>query len=241
MQGRIHSFESMGCADGPGVRFIVFFQGCPLRCDYCHNPDTWSSAGGMLCTPEEIIERAFRYKTYFGKEGGITLSGGEPLLQPEFTAELLKKCKEAGLHTVLDTSCMAGEAHWEEIFRYTDLILADVKFTTEEEYRTHSGGSLETVLRFLKAAEKAGVPLWLRHVVVPQLTDGDLAKVLKIAERFRNVKRVELLPFKKLCAVKYDNLGIPFPLKDTPECDSELLDKLYSELRRYKNGCYSFD
>ncbi|MBR6793485.1 MAG: pyruvate formate lyase-activating protein [Clostridia bacterium] len=241
MQGRIHSFESMGCADGPGVRFIVFFQGCPLRCDYCHNPDTQNCEGGTLYTAEEIVERALRYKTYFGKDGGITLSGGEPLLQAQFTLELLKACKEAGLHTVLDTSCTAGEAYWEEILRYTDLILADVKFTTEQAYRKHSGGSLETVLRFLRTAEAAQVPLWIRHVVVPGLTDEDLPAVLSIADRFSNVRRVELLPFKKMCTVKYDDLGIPFPLAKTPECDGVLLDKLNDTLRRYKNGCYSFN
>lgn len=226
MQGRIHSLESMGCADGPGVRFIAFFQGCPLRCAYCHNPDTWSREGGSLYTAQEIVERALRYKPYFGSEGGITLSGGEPLMQAEFTLELLKACKEAGLHTVLDTSCMAGETHWEEIFRYTDLILADVKFTTEDAYKTYCGGSLETVLRFLKGAEGAQVPVWLRHVVVPDLTDKDLAQVLEIAAQSNNVKKVELLPFKKMCTVKYDNLGIPFPLRETAECSSELLDKL---------------
>ncbi len=241
MEGRIHSFESMGCADGPGVRFIVFFQGCPLRCAYCHNPDTWSCKGGELYTADAIVEKALRYRPYFGEEGGITLSGGEPLLQPEFTAELLKECKKAGLHTVLDTSGMAGEAHWEAIFRSTDLILADMKFTTDEAYKAHSGGSLTRLLRFLKAAEAAGVPVWLRHVVVPGLTDEDLEEVLAIADRFSNVQRVELLPFKKICSAKYENLKIPFPLSDTPECDGALLDKLNEQIRRYKNGCYSFD
>lgn len=241
MEGRIHSFESMGCADGPGVRFVVFFQGCPLRCAYCHNPDTWSRKGGELYTADAIVEKALRYTPYFGEEGGITLSGGEPLLQAEFAAELLKTAKQAGLHTALDTSGMAGEAHWGEVLQYTDLVMADVKFTTEEDYKTHGGGSLETLLRFLKAAEEAGVPVWLRHVVVPGLTDGDLDEVLAIADRFSNVKKVEPLPFKKICSVKYNALGLPFPLADTPECDSTLLDKLKNTVRRYKNGCYSSD
>lgn len=241
MVGRIHSFESMGCADGPGVRFIVFFQGCPLRCAYCHNPDTWETEGGVSYTAEEILQNALRYRPYFGEEGGITLSGGEPLLQADFALELLKAAKAAGLHTALDTSCMAGEAHWDEIFRSADLILADLKFTTEEAYRAHTGGSLQRVLRFLKAAEQAGVPVWLRHVIVPGLTDGDLPAVLEIADRFSNIKKIELLPFRKLCTTKYQNLGVPFPLAETPECDANTLDILKEELRRYKNGCYSFD
>lgn len=224
MEGRIHSFESMGCADGPGVRFIVFLQGCPLRCTYCHNPDTWSRQGGNLYTPEQVVERALRYRPYFGEKGGVTLSGGEPLLQPEFTLALLKACKAAGLHTALDTSGMAGEPYWNEILQYTDLLIADLKFATEEAYRQNSGGSLGMLLRFLKAAE--GTPLWLRHVVVPGLTDEDLPEILQIAAQFPNLQRLELLPFRKLCRVKYQALGIPFPLENTPECDGALLERL---------------
>ncbi len=241
MTGRIHSFESMGCADGPGVRFVVFFQGCPLRCAYCHNPDTWTVTDGTPYTPEEIIQNALRYRPYFGEEGGITLSGGEPLLQGEFALALLKKAKEAGLHTALDTSCMAGDAPIEEILSYTDLILADLKFTAEEDYRKNTGGSLKKVLDFLKIAEKKDVPVWLRHVVVPGLTDGDLAEVLKIADGFTNIQRIELLPFKKLCLTKYQTMDIPFPLEKTPECNPSLLETLKETVRRYKNGCYSFD
>ena len=224
MEGRIHSFESMGCADGPGVRFVVFLQGCPLRCVYCHNPDTWDCKGGTLYTPEEVVQRALRYRSYFGERGGITLSGGEPLLQPEFTLELLKACKNAGLHTVLDTSGMAGEAYWKEILTYTDLVIADLKFATEEAYRANSGGSLAMLLRFLEAAK--GTPLWLRHVVVPGLTDGDLPEILKLAGQFKNLERLELLPFRKLCLTKYRELGIPFPLEQTDECNGALLEKL---------------
>lgn len=241
MTGRIHSLESMGCADGPGVRCVVFFQGCPLRCAYCHNPDTWDHTEGTLYTPEEIIQKALRYRPYFGEDGGITLSGGEPLLQGEFALELLKQAKEAGLHTALDTSCTAGNAPIEEILSYTDLLLADLKFTTEEDYRKNTGGSLKKVLDFLKIAEEKGVPVWLRHVVVPGLTDQDLPAVLEIADRFSNIRRIELLPFKKLCLTKYQTMNIPFPLEETPECDSVLLDKLKETLRRYKNGCYSPD
>lgn len=241
MLGRIHSFESMGCADGPGVRFVVFLQGCPLRCAYCHNPDTWEPQGGNSYTPAEIVEKALRFRPYFGEQGGVTLSGGEPMLQAEFTAELLAACQEAGLHTALDTSGMAGEPYWEEILSHTDLVIADLKFATEEAYRKNSGGSLKTLLRFLRKAEAAAVPLWLRHVVVPGLTDCDLPEILKIAEQFSNLQKLELLPFRKMCITKYQNAGIPFPLENTPECDAELLERLNAEIRRIKHGSDSFN
>ncbi len=230
MKGWIHSFESMGCADGPGVRFIAFFQGCPLRCAYCHNPDTWECKGNDLFTSQEIVDKALRFRPYFGGEGGITISGGEPLAQSKFLIELLKDCKIAGLHTAIDTSCSAGEADWTEVLKYTDLVIADLKFATEEGYQAHCGGSLQKVLRFLKMAEQAGVPLWIRHVVVPGLTDHDLPEIIEIATRFKNLKRIELLPFRKLCKAKYENLGIPFPLKDTPECDLTLLEQLKEQI-----------
>lgn len=230
MQGFIHSFESMGCADGPGVRFIAFLQGCPLRCAYCHNPDTWVPQKGQLYSPLDVVEKALRYQTYFGNDGGITVSGGEPLAQSKFLIELLKLSKEHGLHTAIDTSCSAGESDWQEVLKYTDLVLADLKFTTEEAYQKHCGGSLETVLRFLKATEAAGVDLWIRHVVVPGLTDSDLPEIIKIATQFSNLKRIELLPFRKLCKSKYENLGIPFPLIDTPECDADLLETLKAQI-----------
>ncbi len=230
MRGRIHSFESMACADGPGVRFAVFFQGCPLRCAYCHNPDTWEGAGGSDYTVEEILQKALPYRPYFGKKGGITVSGGEPLLQGEFLAELMKQAKEADLHTVLDTSASAGEAHWAKVLAYTDLALVDVKFTTEELYRAHTGGSLQKVLSFMKAAENAGVPLWIRHVVVPNLTDKDLPQLLELLEPFSNIQRLELLPFRKICLQKYRQLNLPFPAEQYPECSQELLASLQKQI-----------
>ena len=230
MHGYIHSFESMGCADGPGVRFVVFMQGCPLRCVYCHNPDTWDPYGGTPYTAGEILQKALRYRPYFGEKGGITISGGEPLMQGAFTAELLKECKKAGLHTAIDTSGMAGETHWEEILKYTDLVIADLKFATEDAYRKNSGGSLDKLLRFLRKTEEAKIPLWIRHVVVPGLTDTDLAEIQKIAKQFSNVEKIELLPFRKICMTKYRELKIPFPLEDTPECDSALLERLNKTL-----------
>ncbi len=228
--GRIHSLESLGCADGPGVRFVVFFQGCPLRCVYCHNPDTWEREGGSACTADEILKRALRFRPYFGKEGGITLSGGEPMMQPSFAAALLERCKKAGLHTALDTSGMAGEPFWDPILRHTDLVIADLKFAGEEAYRANTGGSLSMLLRFLRKTAEQNIPLWVRHVIVPGLTDGDLPEILNIATAFPNLKKLELLPFRKLCTAKYDRLGLSFPLKNIPECDTILLERLKRDI-----------
>lgn len=230
MKGRIHSFESMACADGPGVRFAVFFQGCPLHCAYCHNPDTQASAGGTEYTAEDIIQKVLPYRPYFGQKGGITLTGGEPLLQGKFTAEILKKAKEAGLHTALDTSASCGESYWEEILSFTNLALVDLKFCSEEDYRTYAGGSLKKVLSFIKAAENAGVPIWIRHVVVPHLTDEDLNQLLALVAPFSNIEKIELLPFRTLCKGKYQQLGIPFPLDGTPDCSKELLERLQQQI-----------
>ncbi|MBQ8600227.1 MAG: pyruvate formate lyase-activating protein [Clostridia bacterium] len=230
MKGYIHSFESMACADGPGVRFAVFLQGCPLRCVYCHNPDTWNLQGGEVHTPEEIIAKVLPYRPYFGEKGGITLSGGEPLLQAEFVTEVLKTAKEAGLHTVIDTSASAGEPHWETVLKYTDLALVDIKFCSDELYKTHCNGSLERVLRFCRAAEKAGVPLWIRHVVIPGLTDTDTDELLGITKQLSNIERIELLPFRTLCKSKYQQLGIPFPLEHTPDCTKETIEELQKKI-----------
>lgn len=232
MGGRVHSFESMACADGPGVRFAVFLQGCPLRCVYCHNPDTWEPPGGEEYTPEEIIKKVLPYRPYFGEKGGLTLTGGEPLLQAEFTLEVLKKAKEAGLHTVLDTSASAGEPHWDGVLQYTDLALVDIKFCSEELYQAHCGGSLDRVLRFCRKAEEAGVPLWIRHVVVPGLTDTDTDALLAITGQFSNIQRIELLPFRTLCKGKYQQLGIPFPLESTPDCSKEIIETLQKKIDR---------
>ena len=230
MKGSIHSFESMACADGPGVRSAIFFQGCPLRCLYCHNPDTQGKSGGQEYTAQELIQKVLPFKAYYGEQGGITLTGGEPLLQGAFCKELLKEAKKEGLHTVLDTSASAGEPLWEEILSFTDLALVDLKFTTEELYRTYCGGSLQKVLSFCALAEKMQVPLWIRHVVVPNLTDEDLPALLDLIAPLSNVKRVELLPFKKICAQKYQQLNRPFHAEHYPECPPSLIEELKATL-----------
>ncbi len=227
MIGKIASFQSMGCADGPGVRSVVFFQGCPLHCPYCHNPETQSFTGGEEISADDLVKKILRYSPYFGADGGVTLSGGEPLMQREFAEELLKKCKANNLHTALDT---AGISHGGAILEHTDLVLCDLKFATDDLYRQYTGGSLEAVLSFLEETAKREIPLWIRHVVVPGLTDEDIDEIVKIAMEFPNLQKLQLLPFRKICTHKYEELSRPFPLADTPACGKELIEKLNQKI-----------
>ena len=224
--GRVHSLESMGLVDGPGIRAVVFLQGCALRCRYCHNPDTWAveNPAAEVYTPGRLVEKLLRFKPYFGEKGGVTFSGGEPLLQPEFLAETLDLCRTAGIHTCLDTAgCGLGE--YGPILRSTDLILLDVKHYDPEGYRQVTGGSMAAFERFLEQAQAAGVPLWVRHVVVPGLTDGEahLEGLERYLKTIRYIQRVELLPYHTLGVHKYAALGIPYPLEGTPPMGGKTL------------------
>ncbi len=225
LSGRVHAFQSMGAVDGPGLRYVVFFQGCPLRCAYCHNPDTWAFGGGQEATVEQVLQKVRRCAPYIKKRGGVTLTGGEPLAQSAFAAALLAALKAEGYHTALDTSGAAGLPEAAKVLAHTDLVLADLKFTTEEGYRRFTGGSLAHTLEFLDLCRELGRPVWLRHVVVPGLNDGPeaAARLAALARGYDNVERVELLPFRTLCIEKYTALGIPFPLKGTPPAGEEHL------------------
>ena len=205
VKGRIHSFLSMGAVDGPGLRYVVFLQGCPLRCACCHNPDTWNAAGGTEYTVEDVLRRVRRCKPYIYESGGVTVTGGEPLAQPVFTAALLKALRAEGYHTALDTSGAGALAAAREVLAHTDLVLADLKFSSEEGYRAHTGGSLAHTLDFLALTQELGVPLWVRHVVIPGLTDGEahIRALARMAGQFHNLQKVELLGFRKLCLEKY--------------------------------------
>ncbi len=226
--GRVHSFQSLGAADGPGVRSVVFLQGCPLRCAYCHNPDTWEFYGGEQISSEQVTEKVKRYKAYFGKDGGVTLSGGEVLMQPEFARQILKRCKDEGIHTAIDTSGAAPLDNAKKVLEFTDLVICDVKFVDEQGYKKFCGGSLEKTLEFLQLCEQQNKPVWVRCVIVPNLNDNeDFVKTLiNTVSEFKNLKKIELLPFKKLCVTKYEELNIDFLLKDTPECSKETIQKL---------------
>lgn len=227
-KARVHSIQSLAALDGPGVRFAVFLQGCPLRCGCCHNPDTWESSGGTEYTAEELIARALRYREYFGSEGGITLSGGEPLLQADFATELFTLAHGAGIHTCLDTSGSLLNERVRKLLSVTDRVLLDIKYTSDAQYREHVGCSLSAPLAFLTALEEKKIPTTLRQVVIPTLNDTEenIRALAAIAKAHSCVDKIELLPFRKLCAVKYETLGIPFPFADLPEPSAEKMKAL---------------
>ena len=231
MTGRINSIQSLAAVDGPGVRFAVFMQGCHLRCKYCHNPDTWDTAGGTEMTAEDVVCKCDRYREYFGDDGGITLSGGEPLLQADFVAEVFRLCRERGINTCLDTSgAVALTDSVKTALRYTDRVLLDVKFVTDELYRENVGLGIDKTLEFLGFLEEEGIPTTLRQVVVPGYNaDAENIKTFaEIARSHKCVDTVELLPFRKMCRVKYEKLGIEFPFDSVPEPDAVTMAQLES-------------
>ncbi len=236
IRGRINSFQSMGAVDGPGIRFVVFMQGCPLRCAYCHNPETWSMEGEEFRI-EEVVEKALRFRSYFGKNGGVTVSGGEPLMQSAYAADLFRELKEAGIHTALDTSGIGDLSGAEQVLNNTDLVLCDLKFSREEEYERYCKADQKQVLRFMRLTEKMQVPLWVRHVVVPGLNDDkdSIGRIVKIAESHSNLEKLELLPFRKLCLQKYKEMGISFPLEAYPECSETQISDLYKAIAELKD------
>ncbi|MBR2869012.1 MAG: pyruvate formate lyase-activating protein [Clostridia bacterium] len=229
-KGNVHSFQSLGALDGPGIRFVVFMQGCPLRCGCCHNPDTWEFGVGAEYTPEEIIAKAVRYKEYFGTEGGITVSGGEPLLQPEFTKELFELCKNEGVGTCLDTSGCILTDQVKDLLSVTDRVLLDIKYTDNKLYCKHVGCELYKVLEFLNYLNEKSIPVTLRQVIIPTLNDNEenILRLRTIADNHPCVDKIELLPFKKICQVKYDNLGIDFPFGNIPQPSKETMNLLNS-------------
>lgn len=216
--GRVHSLESMGTLDGPGVRFVVFMQGCPLRCGCCHNPDTWDFDGGKVFTPEEIVTRVRRCREYFGKDGGITISGGEPLMQAEFCREVFTLCKAEGINTCLDTSGCVLNDEVKALLCVTDRVLLDIKYTTDAAYRENVGMPLESALSFLSYLDEKGIPTTVRQVIIPTKNDtAESVLALKNITRVHtSVDKIELLPFKKICTTKYKNLGIPFSFESLP-------------------------
>lgn len=238
MKGRCFDFQSMGAVDGPGLRCVIFAQGCPLRCAYCHNPESWEAGGGGEYSIEELADKAERLRPYIQKSGGVTLSGGEPLMQPSFAAALLKELKGRGFHTALDTSGAPGPGCAGEVLKYTDLVICDIKFPDEGRYKKYCRGSLAPVLGFLALTEKMGIPLWIRQVIVPGINDSeeDAARLGELARRFSNLEKIELLPFKKLCATKYEALGLEFSLKDSPECPAQLAAALQKTAEKRCEG-----
>lgn len=234
--GRIHSIETFGTVDGPGIRCIFFFQGCPLRCKYCHNRDTWDAKCGTEYTTDELIEKAVKYKSYMNSSGGgITASGGEATLQPEFLAELFAKAKEQGIHTCLDTSGFVDIEKIEKVLDNTDLVLLDLKHMDDEKSKELTGVSIQKALKLAKHLESRNIPVWLRHVLVPGITDSEdnLAKIGEFAASLNNVQRLELLPYHSIGVHKWESMGVDYELKDVRDADQDDVKRASEIIERY--------
>ena len=223
MRGFVNSIQSLGAVDGPGVRYTVFLAGCNLRCGYCHNPDTQTCVGATEYESADILSRALRYREYFGKCGGITLSGGEPLLQARFASEIFCGAKKEGINTCLDTSGSIINCDVLDLLSYTDRVLLDIKFTDNDEYLKYVGTSLSCVIAFLDLLEERKIKTTVRHVIVPTLNDTkkSLFRLKNLTRGYTSIDSFEFLPFKKLCSVKYENLGKPFPFALYREADGD--------------------
>lgn len=235
MQGSISSIETFGLVDGPGIRTVVFLNGCNLRCKYCHNPETWKMQS-LNYTSDEIVQKAIRNKPYFKRNnGGVTFSGGEPLLQYDFVLETAKKLKQEGIHVALDTAGI-GLGDYKELFKYIDLVLLDTKHITKEGYQDITNtNNLERFEQFVEELNKTNIEVWVRQVIVPEVNDNkeyikDLSKYIK--EKIKNVKRVEFLPYHSMAKDKYTKLNIDYPYKNKPDMDKELCEKLYKEFEK---------
>ncbi|MDH6431993.1 pyruvate formate lyase activating enzyme [Streptomyces sp. SAI-144] len=236
MNGRIHSWDLSTGVDGPGTRFVLFVSGCPLRCLYCANPDTWHMRDGKETTVDEVMQEIEKYRAFITTAGGgVTVTGGEPLLQPAFTGEILRRCKEAGLHTALDTSGFLGVRASDEFLSETDLVLLDIKSFDVNTYRRLTGGELGPTLNFATRLDRLGVPMWIRYVLVPGWTDDpeSVEGLAGFVAGLGTVDRVDVLPFHKLGAAKYEVLGLPFPLRDTPGPTRDSVERVREQFREH--------
>lgn len=238
MNGYINSVQSFGAVDGPGVRYVIFMQGCPLRCSCCHNPDTWDFSKEQEVTPEDLLSKILRFKSYFGADGGVTVSGGEALMQSEFVTELFTLCRKENIHTCLDTSGCILDEKVKELLSVTDLVLLDIKYTNEDDYRKYVGCTLSDVIKFYDYLEEKNIPTWIRQVIIPTKndTEDNISELLKITDNHRNcTKKIELLPFRKLCQPKYDNLNMVFPFGNIPEADPDKIKELQEIIKNHAN------
>ena len=233
IKGHIHSVESFGSADGPGVRYIVFLKGCNMRCQYCHNPDTWAKDGGELMTPEEVLKKAVRYKTYWKEKGGITVSGGEALLQIDFVTELIRLAKEKGVNTCLDTSGNPFsleepfKSKFDELMKYTDLFMLDIKHMDDAAHRKLTGQTNQNILEMAAYLSDHGKAMWIRHVLVPGITteEDELHRLRSFLDTLKTVERVEVLPYHTLGVFKWKELGIPYQLEGVDPPTKEQIDR----------------
>lgn len=229
MKGRIHSIETFGTVDGPGIRFVLFMQGCALQCAYCHNPDSWDTGGGRLVEVEDVLQEIEPYLAYYRRsDGGITVTGGEPSLQAPFVAKLFKACKERwGLHTTLDSSGFCDPQHAEEMISHTDLVLLDLKQINREKHQALTSQPNDRILRFANWLSGKNKPIWVRHVVVPGVTDGygDLTALGQYIGTLNNVEKIELLPYHRMGVYKWQQLGREYPLEGVAAPTSEEMER----------------
>lgn len=230
--GRIHSIETFGAVDGPGIRFIIFFQGCPLRCLYCHNPDSWNFKEGRETTPKKMIEEILKYKTYI-KSGGVTLSGGEPLMQPEFALEIIKECKKNGIHTAIDTSGFINLDSCKKVIDQVELILLDIKDIDDEDCIKLTGKGNKNMKMLLSYCESIEKPVWIRHVVVPDYTmkKDKLEKLYNFIKSYKCIKKVEPLDFHKIGEYKWKEIGFDYMLSETKEPTKKDMEEVYKILK----------
>ena len=233
--GKIHSIETFGAVDGPGIRFVVFLQGCPMRCKYCHNPDTWKLDAGKDMSVRELMTEILKYRHYFGSDGGVTVSGGEPLVQIDFVIELFKALKAEGIHTCIDTSGALFNqeiiAKIDELLSYTDLVLLDIKHIDNNMHKELTGLNNDNILRFAEYLDSKKIPVWIRHVIVPTITTDEkyLMSLKMFIDTLSNVEKVEVLPYHTLGVAKYKELDIPYPLEgvETPtKKEMEIANKI---------------
>ena len=235
-KGRIHSIETCGTVDGPGIRYVVFTQGCPLRCLYCHNPDCRHPDDGKEVTVDELITDIQKYKSYMNfSGGGVTVTGGEPLMQPEFITEVFRRCQELEIHTALDTSGYVNLATVKPVLKYVDLVLLDIKSFDQQTYHQVTQVSLEPTLKFARYLNEIKQPAWIRFVLVPNLTDAskNINGLAEFISQFNNIERVEILPFHKMGEYKWEQLGYDYKLKNTPSASPELVGKAKAIFQQY--------
>ncbi len=235
--GRVHSFETLGTVDGPGIRIVVFMQGCPLRCLYCHNPDTWDTSQGKEYTVTELMNEIKKYKTYMESSGGgVTFTGGEPLLQAEFLTQVAKECKKENINVAIDTSGFILNEHVKELYKYIDLVLLDIKSFDKNVYHSLTGARLEPTLKTLDYLKEENIEIWVRYVVVPELTDDlDTIEALSVhLDNYPNITKIEPLAFHKMGEYKWKELGLTYALDETKEPTRDLMEKVQGVFA--KNG-----
>lgn len=236
MIGKVHSIETCGTVDGPGIRFLIFTQGCPMRCQYCHNPDTWKPNDGQDMDSNQLFEEIKKYKSYMTfSKGGVTITGGEPLMQPDFVLDLFKKCKSENIHTALDTSGYVNLDTVKEVLKYTDLVLLDIKSINPSIFKSLTSVEIDPTLKLAQYLQSQNIPMWIRHVVVPGLTDSldDLSNLAKFLSDFTNIEKIEILPFHKMGEYKWETLRYEYELKNTSEPTGDFIEKVIKIFKHY--------